>query len=211
MLRSKLRFIKDFYEKGAKPFETTRRQIEKHEGPYRHYPPGYDPEDGGEPPHLDDWMEAGAALNILGQSCLCLAQISFRDFLDGFMERGGCGKPSAKGNWFKRYARFFREEYGIDWSKAPVDLELLEDISLTRNSIQHTEHPIRFYELDRQQTTEHHSRFPDSIFADEIEKRLMPASSSHGPYRISVTRTSLYAAIDVIDGFCTYLDQQGDC
>lgn len=205
-VQAKLQFIRDFYKKAAKPFKTTKRQIEKRTGPFRHYPPGFDPEDA-EPPYIEEWVEADADLNILGQSCLCLIQISFKDFLDVLAKGRGNAKPNTKGNWFKKYKNFFQEHYGIDWDGAHVDLALLEDICLTRNSIQHSQHHRRFYSLDRTQTADHRARFPDSIFADGIDKQLFPSARTDEPYRIKVTEESLYAALETIEKFCAYLVQ----
>lgn len=207
IFRDKLKFIQWFYERASEPFRTAKRQIEHREGAFHEDPPGFDPENG-EPPYIEEWVESDTALNVLGQSCLCLIQTSFRDFLDAFIDRSGRQPPSIKGNWFKKYAKFFKATYGIDWNKAPVDLTLIEDVSLTRNSIQHSEHPGRFYAVARKQTIEHRRRYPESIFADEMERTLFPAHMSKEPYKIRVTQESLYSALDAIEKFCSYLEEQ---
>jgi hypothetical protein len=207
LIQGRINFIRRFYEKAARPFETTKHQIEKRKGRYQHNPSGYDPQDC-EPPYLDDWFEADVALNVVGQSCLCLTQISFRDFLHGFVEQRGCARPNTKKNWFRKYKEFFRERYTIDWDKGPVDLAVLEDMCLTRNGIQHTQHHGRFYNLERKQTSEHRNRFPDSIFADDLDKRLFPSEKTSEPYRIKVTRDNLWVVLDAVEKFCAFLMEQ---
>ena len=207
MLKSKLRFIEWFYDDAAKPFVTMKRHIEKRQGKFREDPPGFDME-YGEPPYLSEWFEADQALNILGQSCLCLCQTSFRDFLDAFVQRSRIRKPNLKGNWFEKYQAFFKSEFKINWTEAPVDLHFIEDISLTRNSIEHTEDFARFWDLDRKQTREHKERYPNSIFTDEIDRTMMPGLSGREGFRIKITRDNLLAAIQTVERFCTYIEEQ---
>jgi len=207
MFKRKLRFIEWFYDEAAKPFVTMKRHIEKRQGRFREDPPDFDPE-YGEPAYLPEWFEADQALNILGQSCLCLVQTSFRDFLDGFVQRSRAPKPNLKGKWFEKYQQFFRSHYGIDWTATPVDLKLVEDISLTRNSIQHTEDFGRFRDLDRKQTREHKERFPTSIFTDDIDRTMLPGLVGREGFTIKITRENLVAAIEAVEKLCTYIEEQ---
>jgi hypothetical protein len=79
---------------------------------------------------------------------------------------------------------------------------------LTRNGIQHTQHHGRFYNLERKQTSEHRNRFPDSIFADDLDKRLFPSEKTSEPYRIKVTRDNLWVVLDAVEKFCAFLMEQ---
>src|SRR5260370_17740743 len=82
MLRDKLNFMSRFYETAAQAFEEAIRKIENHEDPYV----AYGEPDNDKPPFLTEWLEAKESLNILAQSCLCLAQASLKDFLLGFLQ-----------------------------------------------------------------------------------------------------------------------------
>lgn len=201
MLQDKLNFIYRFYETAAQPFTEMMRKIEQNEEPYAaHGEPQSD-----EPPFLMEWLDAEESLNILGQSCLCLAQASLKDFLIAFMERSGKPPGRTKGeSWFEAFQRYFLEQYGIDWSKTGVDLGLLEQINLARNDIQHEGRP---YDLARLQDERHAKRFPNSIFASELDRAIFREFSRHEPCRIEVTRDGLACSLGVIEEFCLRIDQ----
>lgn len=187
----------------------TLRKIENHEEPYHRF----DVEDG-EPPFLTEWQHAEESLNILGKCCLCLVQNAFKNYLDGFIERSHAygllrkaAGASVKGrNWFDRSRTFFVQEYGIDWAKSPaVDVSLIEEVNFARNDIQHGG---TFLDMEHRQNTEYFARFPASIFADELERDVFGGSEAEEPYRITVTKDSLFVAIQAIEHFCSYLDAE---
>jgi len=199
MLEDKLRFIEAFYNTAAKPFEKVIQQIENRTGRYRNDPPNFDPE-WGEPAYLEELMDAHTSLNLLGQSCLCILQNAFRDFLDGCVVHTRVQKPNLKGNWFKKYKVFFKQRYKIDWDEAPVNHELLEDVSLTRNSIQHTDGHVS-WTLNRKQTKDHFSRFPNSKFVSKMDKHLTPSL----PGNVTVKKEVFFEALKTVREFCSYL------
>lgn len=204
MLRDKLGFIRRLFESSVGPFLETIRKIENYEEPYT--APGWE---DAEPPFLTEWLDAKESVNILGQCCLCLAQSSAKDFLVAFVERSGKPLPAKKSgeSWFEAFKRFFRDEYGIDWEKTGVDLGLLEQINLARNDIQHEGRP---YDMARLQNQKHAQRFPDSIFANELDRLIFREFSKPESCRIEVTEKSLGTALDVIYVFCEALDKQWD-
>ena len=198
-LIDKLNFIRRFYDIASDPFVTTMGKIERHEEPYHQFNPEEE-----EPPFLVEWLDADESLNILGKSCLCLVQNAFRNYLDGFVEHYSSrasneGKsnspPSAKGNWFENYRKFFLLTYGIDWARSPIDTHFLEEINFVRNDIQHGG---TFYSLEHRQNPEYFKRFPESIFAEE--------SMLGPPGRVVVTKGNLFRAIQAIEDFCSYLE-----
>jgi len=204
MLRDKLNFIHRFYEAAGQPFTEAIRKIENHEEPYvAHGEPLND-----EPPFLTEWQEAKESLNILGQSCLCLAQTSLKDFLVAFVERSGKNFPAKERgeSWFDAFQRFFLKEYGIDWTKTGVDLGVLEQINLARNDIQHEGRP---YDLARVQDKRHTQRFPNSIFASELDKAIFREFSTHQPCRIDLTPEGLAQGLEIIEQFCLRIEEHG--
>ncbi|SRR5712692_459950 len=203
MLRDKLDFIHRFYDTAAQPFTEVIHKIENHEEPYITY--GEPVSD--DPPFLLEWLEAKESLNILGQSCLCLAQTSLKDFLMAFIRRSRKDLPAKqKGeSWFEAFQRFFLEVCGIDWTKTGVDLSLLEQVNLARNDIQHEGRP---YDLARFQDERHAQRFPNSIFASELDKAIFREMSKPEPCRIEVTRESLTSALETIERLCAKIDGQ---
>jgi hypothetical protein len=115
----------------------------------------------------------------------------------GLLRRAAGASPAqVKGrNWFERYRTFFVQEYGIDWAKSPVDVSLMEEVNFARNDIQHGG---TFRDMDHRQNTEYFARFPASIFADELERDVFGGSEAEEPYRITVSKDSLFVAIQNI-------------
>lgn len=205
-LLDKLNFIRRFYEITSEPFIETKRKIDQHEEPF-----GVSDVEDGEPPFLVEWLEADQSLNVLGKTCLCLLQNSLTDYLKGFNQHyapvdENVTLENVGGKGLEKYRRMFFGRFNIDWATSPVDIDLLEEINLARNDIQHGG---TFYNLEHRQDEKYFNRFPDSIFADEFERELLPAAGAGAqPYRITVSRDNLFAAIQSVEEFCTYLDNE---
>ncbi len=191
-LRDKLGFIQRLYDSASEPFITRMRKIDDHESPFYN---GYcaDPQNG-EPPFLEEWIEASESADILGNCCLCLVQSALKQFLEAFLQETG-QKPPTGGDWFNRYRTFFKETYGIEWEKGPVKMEVLEDLNLARNDIQHEGSLMVKHMIQSRNSAE---RFPESIFAEAFVVR----------NKIAVNRESLAAAIQGVEGFCEYLQRE---
>jgi len=205
-LRDKLRFIERHYAAASAPFREIRRQINDREEPFE-LPP-FDPEiDDGEPPFLVEWQEATQSLNIEGQAALKIVQAALREYLSSFV--GMYGIPlTAKGkNWFEKYNRHFLDAYNIDFEKAPIPLDELEEVNLARNDTEHSGEP---FGMTRRQSEQHARRFPGGLFVDEIEKQLFQESDDLWPKRIEVTEAGLKEAIRRVETFCEFLDAQRD-
>jgi hypothetical protein len=136
-LLDKLNFIRRFYEITSEPFVETKRKIDQHEQPFN----VFDVNDG-EPPFLVEWLEADQSLNVLGKSCLCLLQNSLADYLKGFNQHyapvdENVTLENVGGKGLEKYRRMFLGRFNIDWATSPTDIDLLEEINLARNDIQH--------------------------------------------------------------------------
>lgn len=185
-------------------------------------PPGYE---DGEPPFLDEWMEADEALDFLGQMCISALAESLHLYLtervnDLFRFRGrdlaerGIMRPDPesgafKKGWINGYRDFFRETLAIDWHEGPANFELLEQIVLARNRVQH---PEQLRSIRVRQSKQDQKRFRGGFFADEFELLAWGEKSLTSdfapPVRLNVTEDKLYAAIDEVEAFCSWLDNQ---
>ena len=192
-LLDKLRFIQNFYDSASQPFVTKMRQIDHHEPPFD-VDDNADPE-SDEPPFLAEWIAASESAEMLGNFGLCLVQSALKQFLEAFLQETGGTLPAGRGSWFERYQTFFRDEYGIEWEAGPVNLEILEDLSLARNDIQHGGTLTTRTTI---QNPEYARRFPNSMFTESFIVRP----------RIAVDRTSLTAAIQAVQTFCAYLEHE---
>jgi len=202
-LRDKLRFIERFYATASHPFAEAQAKIDAGEPPFE--PPYFDPDRDCdvEPPFLAEWQEAGEGLNLVGQASLSLVQSAFKKYVDGFIRLSGNEIPAGRGNWFDRYKAFFLEAYGIDWESGPLAPSELEEINLARNDIQHSEEQ---FGMDRRQSPEHHARFPEGLFVDEMDKTLQHRLMGFQA-RICITAENLQEAVRRVETFCEFLDQ----
>ena len=218
-LRTRLKFIVRFYDTASEPFRKTKEKIEKGEPPYvqTHI-------DSGEPEYQAEWNESEECLGVLGQACLSMVKVSLEAYLKAFVRRMQGWYPTVfpemqskleernpKG-WLGRYERVFREEFSIDWAKSPVPPTILEEIVLARNDF---EHNVDIGVLSVRQGKEHFQKFPESIFADDMEVAALhePLDLQEGgpifPWRLKVDRTKLLLATDAVSGFCEWLEEQG--
>jgi len=209
-LRERTAFIKRFYEAGSQPFLATQKQIEGQEEPFNDPPPGHDLE-SGEPPFLEEWMDAGESLDLLGQMCLSMLSSSLELFLEEWLIQRGVRHPSKdpearkESGWFNRYRWYFRERLGIDWEKGPAKTALLEQIVLARNN---TQHPDDITTVRVGQTDFDVAKYPESFFADEMLVIRGEDGQPIIPVRLKVTGEKLTAALEAVDSFCAWIDEQ---
>ncbi len=119
-------------------------------------------------------------------------------------------KAAFKEGWINGYRVLFRDHLGIDWAQGPSDLRILEEIVLARNTSQH---PDSITTLHVKQSKKHAAQYPRSFFADEFELLAWGDRNAHSaeqfwPIRLNVTRDKLLAAIDEVERFCDWLDEQ---
>ena len=74
-LRERTKFIRQFYDAASFPFLERRRKIEAEEDPFV---PPYS--EDGEPPFLEEWVEADDSLQVLGYACINLLAAGFHLF-----------------------------------------------------------------------------------------------------------------------------------
>jgi hypothetical protein len=72
-LKERTKFIRQYYETAAEPFREIMRKIEAEEPPFV---PEYS--EDGEPPFLEEWVQANTSLEILGRGCLSMLLASLK-------------------------------------------------------------------------------------------------------------------------------------
>jgi hypothetical protein len=211
-LRFRTKFIREFYVEASFPFTERKRKIEAGEEPFA---PSYSEE--SEPAFLLEWEQADESLDVLGQMCISVLEATLHLYIEESLNdlRGMYGADVArpdeaefKRGWINGYRSFFREELNIDWEKGPSDLGLLEEIVLARNRFQH---PETISTLTVYQSKHDAAKYPHSFFADEAELRLWAYEQSVDfvpPCRLNVTSDKLFAAVDDVDEFCVWLEEQ---
>jgi len=197
----KLAVLKEFYAKGKVPFDQSINEAERGYERWLHGVTGEDV-DPAPPIELQDMYDSGKACkNLLGQAGLSALQQTFKEYLSECFSNRGCTREAEilisrlkkeRIGWLRCYKKAFQDLLGCDWDNAPVPFSILEDVVLARNAIQHEGH---ISSLDRWQDTEYRSKYPASLFVDEI-----------WPGLISVTESNLKLAMDSIERFVGWLE-----
>jgi hypothetical protein len=157
-------------------------------------------------------MDAHEGLRLQQQTCLSLLQRSFREFLDEVVRQQPQSRPKKGGNWFNNYQCWFLNELGIDWTKAGLNLDRIEELSFARNDVQHggQKHggvgdTLDAYALLKRQSVDYHKRFPDAFFASEMEKDIWKENDYPQPATIELTAEKLEKAVGEIIGFAKFI------
>ena len=166
-LRDHLRFIRYFYEIAMQPFEEIKRKIRAGEAPYVDQ---RDPDrDDYEPAFLAEWEDADVAMDVIGMTCLGMLQTAFQSFLREHVKAIGGDtlfkhvSQMKQGSWFANYRTLFVNELRTDWAGSGVDLDLLEQVILTRNDFQHK---VEITSAIVYQSKKHAEKYPDTPFRD---------------------------------------------
>ncbi len=207
-LNRRLDFVRQLYTRSSAPFEDIRIKIEKNEEPFVS---AYSEDD--EPPFMLEWQDAGDSIDVLGHACLCILASTLQAYLHTCASRY-CEKLSDKDRkrifrkgWVKGYDHIFTETFGITFADGPVSIAVLEDIVLTRNSIQHG--------LEITNNRPKHAQSirgaVPSVFLDarevELLERLDPdAQTWLFPPAVHVSQTSLEETIKAVEIFVAWLD-----
>ena len=221
-LRERTRFIRQFYTDAATPFIERKRKIEDGEDPFdASY--GFESD---EPPFLDEWVEAGEALDVLGQSCVSMLSSSLhlyiQEWISELVARAGVKqlrdlgiglpadaayKAAFKKGWINGY-RVYCSKLSVDWSQGPSDLTLLEEIVLARNSVQHA---TDITSVRARQSAHDTRKHPRGFFADDLELAMFSRFQhieSVRPVRLNINQDKLFAAVDEVERFCEWLNAQ---
>jgi hypothetical protein len=141
-LKERTKFIRQHYASGIAPFETIKSQIESGEAPYE---PPY--REDGEPPFLEEWLDADASIQVVGRTCITMLSESLKLYFRTWEELLGVNCQPALAQLFKNqgfvtgYKECFRQVVKLDWDECPADLSIVEQVVLARNvAAHHTGH-----------------------------------------------------------------------
>jgi hypothetical protein len=205
-LNQRLAFVEYFHTGTTASFQEVKRKIEAGEPPYVDT---RDPAYVDEPTFFEEWEKADAAMTITGAACLDLLQSTFHVFLNEYMRQIGQEKiipqlPQLKKleqkGWFGNYKVFFQVDLQIDWAASGADLDLLEQVILTRNDFTHNSDLLSF---DAFQTLFHSEKYPSSAFADPKWKTMLMRRTP-----LSVPTETLHRATETLRTLCEYLDRE---
>lgn len=139
-LKQRVAFVGQLFATASAPYIERKGKIERGEEPY--IPPfSEDPE----PSFLTEWLEADESLQVLAQSCLSMLSASLKLYFRAWQREAGYPLSASaeaefkKKRWLHGYQRHFLDRLGIDIKAGPVEFDLLHEVVLARNRIQHPE------------------------------------------------------------------------
>jgi len=112
-----------------------------------------------------------------------------------------------KKGWFNGYKQIFLE-LQLPLSKCTVDFDVVEQITLARNRVQH---PEDLTELCVKHGKSHLERFPTPYFASEAEIKMAIRDDDDSVMwwlrpSIKSTREKVLAAVDQVEALCSWLE-----
>jgi hypothetical protein len=208
-LNRRIAFIRQLYITATHEYVERQQKIEAEEAPFV---PPYS--EDGEPPFLEEWLEADDSLQVLGRACVSMLAATLKLYFKAWEREVGIPVDDSLRSEFGRgfvngYRAYFLHHFGIRFEDAPVNVAILEEIVLARNNIEHPE-----------SITSSHSHYSDSdlkklahpFFVDDREKSLLieigeSQNSWLMPPTIHVTSDKLLNALAEIERFTNWLEQ----
>jgi len=208
-LNRRLDFIQQLYSSSTAPFVERQHKIENDEEPFvQAYA------EDGEPAFLAEWQETRDSIDTLGHACLCLLSSALQAYLHTRHKLHGLEltvderRIVFRKGWVRGYNQIFTKAHGISFNDGPVSIAMLEDIVLTRNSIQH--------DIEITATKPKHAeRKPGaarSFFLDDREVELLDHMDRNvktwlAPPTVHVDKAKLEASIDAVRRFVSWFDE----
>ena len=178
--KERTRFLRYFYDSAAAPFLETMRKIEA--GEARFDSPPY--REDGEPPYLDEWVEASEAVEVLGRSCLSMLSASLHLYFRTWEEElpicweDGERKRAFRNGYLDGYQICFEAVLEQSWEDCPAHLALAEQITLARNRHQH---PDEIVTMRVSHAWADLSKYPRPFFTSDFDRaRLNERELEHG-------------------------------
>jgi hypothetical protein len=189
-----------------------KRKIEAEEEPFI---PPYS--EAGEPPFLEEWLEAEESLHVLAYSCVSMLAAALHLYLETWVKQSGCPvdellkkKVFKKQGWFSGYKTHFSQRFAIQFEAAPVKHALLEEVVLARNRI---EHPSSITSQRTQYADSDLKKLRHPFFVDDIEATLFIDADENEkswffPPTLHVTNDQLIAAISQVERFAVWFEAE---
>lgn len=211
-LKSRTGFIRFFYAQGAKGFVETKAAIEEERPPFDGPPYNED----GEPAFLDEWLDANAALQVLGMACVSMLSDTLKLYFKTLQERVvgfsfGDRRSAFREGFVPAYLAALGENLDTDWSDCPVDRALIEQVVLARNRGQHGEDLTSFTVTHDRATLDKH---PRPFFVGEGDVLALTSEPSSLASllmpTIKVSAEGLEHAIAEVEALASYIEGRLD-
>ena len=207
-LKNRTKFIRYFYETAAAPFAKTMNDIKNEVEPYI---APYSEDD--EPPFLSEWFDAESGLETCGHHALSMLSSSLQLYLTAWVDRLGKYHGMTfdvnfkKKGWFNGYCEIFNE-VGLSMYDCPANLNIIEQIPLVRNRVQH---PEQLTTINISHSESDLSKHPSPYFVQESELALASDQEKQSwlfSPTISATKEKIIEAITNVEALCSWLEAQ---
>jgi hypothetical protein len=207
-LKTRTAFIRQLYRTASAPYLERKRKIEAEEDPFV---PPYS--EDGEPPFLEEWIEADESLHVLAYSCISMLAAALHLYLKTWERQFSIPvddsfKSEFKKGWLNGYKAYFAHHVDIRFEDGRADLEVLEEVALARNRVQHpesiTSHRTHYSDSDLE-------KHPRPFFVDDRERSLLADVNEAErswlmPPTLHVTEEKLSTAIEEVEKFVDWLE-----
>lgn len=202
-------FIRRFYEQASAPFDERTANIEAGEPPFE---APYDESD--EPPYYVEWEEAKESVEVLGQTCLSMLSASLKlYFVTWEKELPVCMSADERKRLFKHgfldgYKACLGTLVGVPWDECPADLELVEQVVLARNAVQH---PVDITRLRPLHPSRDLRKRRSPFFMDDLGRAYTEGDFAEIAWlnpAVSVSAKQLFAAVEETESLVDWLEPQ---
>jgi hypothetical protein len=159
-------------------------------------------------------MDAEQGVEIVGYTCISMLSSSLHLFLKTWVNRlekehGMKFIANFKNGWFNGYKQIFNE-LELPLSQCSANLDIIEQITLARNRVQH---PEELTEIAVDHSESDLKKFAKPFFANEKELKLAihdADGSATWWLRPSVksSKDKIFDAIDQVETLCSWLEQK---
>ena len=208
-LSLRIGFIRQFYTTASTPYIERKSKIEAEEEPFI---PPYS--EDGEPPFLEEWIESDESLHILAYSCVSMLAAALHLFFESWVKQSGIAVEESlkklvfkKQGWFAGYKTHFAQHFNVAFEDGPANLEILEEVVLARNRI---EHPSSITSRRTQYADSDLKKLRHPFFVDERESALLTDADDDKswlmPPTLHVTEAQLFAAVSEVERFSEWFE-----
>lgn len=209
-LKGRINFIRQLYSTASAPYVERKPKIEAEEDPFV---PPYS--EDGEPPFLEESLEADESLHVLAYSSISMLAAALHLYLETWVKQTGVPiddllKQSVfkKSGWFAGYKTHFARRFAITFEAGPAKLERLGEVVLARNRIVH---PSSITSQKTQYADTDLNKLRHPFFVDEREAPLF-ADADEGektwfiPPNVHVAEEQLFAALSEVERFAEWFE-----
>jgi len=209
-LRQRTDIIRLFYDKGRVPFEQLKRDIEDEVRPWE--PPPFNPDyDTGEPPFVEEWMQAEQTRELVGMLAVSLLSDTLKLYFNELEKEIGfefndtkTRQTLFKQGFVEAYRQILEHVTGNEFVTCQVRFDVIEQVVLARNDFSHNDNFLSMQTRHNAKTLEKH-RNPFFV-APPVSGDEMPAEWRF--MEIEVSRENLMAAIDEVEKLADWVQSK---